>query len=136
MNRREIFQAAWPALWRIAYRRTRDRVEAEDLTQDAMLAAFESRPEPDDLTSFVSLATSLMRRILYHKRRAAPLREDPTWTAAVAESSLGLRRTPEDIAALRECVEARGFEHARRSAPLGVERRRGRTRGAHLPLVN
>jgi hypothetical protein len=98
----KFWERASAALVRIATSRTRDRAKAKEHAQQAILEALPQWHEQEDLATFVSRASGLMRRNWFNERRMTKLRENESWLRTAANQAGGLRRTPEDLVAARE----------------------------------
>jgi DNA-directed RNA polymerase specialized sigma24 family protein len=100
-----FWRQASAALVRIALARTRDPAKAQDLAQQAIVDAYAGWTgwsDREDLASFVSRASALMRRRWFNERRMNRRREDEAWMQTAAQRGGGLRRTPEELASVRE----------------------------------
>jgi len=97
-----LIKQAMPVLTRIAMRWTDNEADSEDLAQQGILDAWSDAPAERDIKQFVKRAAMRMKGRMANRRRMDKRREDPRWTAAVAENLRGLRRTPEDLVSTRE----------------------------------
>jgi DNA-directed RNA polymerase specialized sigma24 family protein len=98
----KFWEKAFVALVNIARSRGAQASDAEDLAQNALVATWAEKGERGDLRAFVLRAAASMRQNASNERRATRRREDKAWLAEAAERTSPLRRTPEDLASVRE----------------------------------
>jgi DNA-directed RNA polymerase specialized sigma24 family protein len=104
-ERDEFWRRAFAALVNIAKGWTENAADREDLAQKALTEAWMATPEETDAAALVRRAAWIMRGHLSHERRARKRRQKEEWVGAAVETSRGLRRTPEQIAATRQNKE-------------------------------
>ena len=109
---RTIWGQAFASLTAIAKGWTRNAADSEDLAQTALTEAWTEAPDETDVAALVRRAAWIMKGNLANQRRAAKRRGSERWLGAAAETTRGLRRTPEQLAATRERKE-RLFERLR-----------------------
>ncbi|HEY3819854.1 MAG TPA: hypothetical protein VGL81_21965 [Polyangiaceae bacterium] len=102
VERGKFWQRAFAALVVIAKRWTGNAVDAEDLAQQALTEAWTETPDETDVAALVRRAAWTMKGLLSNERRGRKRRGTERWLGAAAETSRGLRRTPEQLAATRE----------------------------------
>jgi DNA-directed RNA polymerase specialized sigma24 family protein len=99
----ELWGSVSARLVRIAFKWTRHREDSEDLAQEAIAAVLSETPEqPTDAKAIVLRAAKIMKGNFLNQRRAESRRRQGGWLAMAALKTRGLRRTPEDLAAVRE----------------------------------
>jgi hypothetical protein len=104
-ERNRFWQAAFTALVRIARGWTAGSADGEDLAQVALTDAWQEMPEETDVRVLVKRAAWIIKDRLRSKRRATKRRSSEKWLGAAAETTRGLRRTPEQVASTRERKE-------------------------------
>ena len=104
-ERSKLWRRAFAALVAIATGWTRNPADSEDLAQRALTEAWMATPDETDVAVLVRRAALAMKGLLSNQRRATKRRGDERWLGAAAETTRGLRRTPEQIAATREHKE-------------------------------
>ena len=99
----EIWGSVFARLVKIAFRWTRHPEDSEDLAQQAIADVLALSPErPTDVKEIVNRAAKIMKGNFLNQRRAEYRRRHGGWLTMAALKTRGLRRTPEDLASLRE----------------------------------
>jgi len=104
-ERSKLWRRAFATLVAIANGWTRNPADSEDLAQRALTEAWMATPDETDVAALVRRAALAMKGFLANQRRATKRRGDERWLGAAAETTRGLRRTPEQLAATREHKE-------------------------------